>query len=87
MAKFRSKVVEIDAVQYTDATRDEVIAWSGAQGTSIDNDGAEYELMNLRIETLEGLRGEFYPCKPDVFAMKYEPVGSASVRAAEDKQP
>lgn len=22
---------------------------------------------------IKGLRGEFYPCKPDVFAAKYEP--------------
>ena len=44
-------------------------------------------VINIRIKTLEGvmhasvgdyiikgLRGEFYPCKPDVFEQKYELV-------------
>ena len=26
---------------------------------------------------IKGLRGEFYPCKPDVFEKKYEEVESA----------
>ena len=25
---------------------------------------------------IRGVKGEFYPCKPDVFAATYEPVGS-----------
>lgn len=45
-------------------------------------------IVDIRIKTLEGvmhasvgdfiikgLRGEFYPCKPDVFRQKYEFVG------------
>lgn len=87
MAKFKSKVIEIEAMQYTLETRDEVIAWCGAQHKGIDDDGAEIELKNLRIHTLEGVmmvcpgdwiikgtEGEFYPCKPSVFERKYESV-------------
>jgi hypothetical protein len=83
--KFRKKPVVIEAMQYTEETRDAVIAWCGAQHSSVDDDGAEYELLNLRIPTLEGLmtasmgdwiikgvKGEFYPCKPDIFDMTYE---------------
>lgn len=85
MARFRKKPVEIEAMQYTLATRDAVIAWSDATHTAIDDDGAEYELSNLRITTLEGVmraelgdwiirgvKGEFYPCKPDIFELTYE---------------
>lgn len=25
---------------------------------------------------IKGLKGEFYPCKPDVFEMKYEPINN-----------
>lgn len=45
------------------------------------------EVKNLGIKTLEGtmnvqkgdfiirgIKGEFYPCKPDIFAATYEPV-------------
>ena len=27
---------------------------------------------------IKGVKGEFYPCKPDIFAMSYRPVVSAS---------
>ena len=86
MPKYRKKPVVIEAMLYTVETRQEVIAWAQAQHTSIDDDGAEYELRKLRIHTLEGMmtadlgdwiikgvKGEFYPCKPDIFEATYEP--------------
>lgn len=51
-----------------------------------DNDkGSPYVYMvirtlegNMKVSVgdyiVKGLRGEFYPCKPDVFERKYEPV-------------
>ena len=85
--KFRKKPVVIEAMQYTLASRDECIKWAGARGTAIDEDGSEYQLMNIRIPTLEGemqccvgswiikgVNGEFYPCKPDIFKATYEKV-------------
>lgn len=86
-ARYRKKPVEIEAIRYTLENRDEVIAWCGATHTAIGEYGEEYELENLRIETLEGVmradlgdwiikgvQGEFYPCKPDIFAATYEAV-------------
>jgi hypothetical protein len=29
---------------------------------------------NLQDMIIKGTHGEFYPCKPDVFAVKYEPA-------------
>ena len=87
MPRFRKKPVEIEAIQYTRESRNECIAFCGAQHMAIDDDGAEYELKNLRIKTLEGtmmaklddwiikgVKGEFYPCKPDIFEATYETV-------------
>lgn len=87
MGKYRKKPVVIEAMQFTDATRDEVVEWSGARCTAIDDDGALYETANLFIKTLEGemmvrpddwiirgVKGEFYPCKPDIFETTYEPA-------------
>ena len=28
---------------------------------------------------IKGVKGEFYPCKPDIFEMTYEPVGCISL--------
>ncbi len=90
MAKYRKKPVVIDAMQYTEDTRDDVISWCDPIHTAIDEDGCSYELENIRIRTLEGdmradlgdwiikgVKGEFYPCKPDIFAATYDPVDDA----------
>lgn len=86
MPMFRKRPVEIEARLFAnDETRDDLLAWCGARGHAIDDDGAEYETRNIFIKTLEGemmaqpgdwiirgVQGEFYPCKPDIFAETYE---------------
>ena len=85
--KFRKKPVVIEAMHYTEQSRTAVIAWCGAGHTAIDEDGCEYEVEQLRIHTKEGtmaaslgdwiikgVKGEFYPCKPDIFEATYDPA-------------
>ena len=77
--KFRKKPVVIDAVQYTGPNFSEMEAFVGGD--------AEFRNGKLVIATLEGalrasvgdwiikgVKGEFYPCKPDIFAATYERV-------------
>ena len=80
MAKYRKKPVVIEAVLYTgDLT--EVLPFIGPGVWEQDFDG------NLTIPTLEGdhkarpgdwiirgIKGELYPCKPDIFDATYEPA-------------
>lgn len=87
MPKFRKKPVVITAQQFTggadSATR--CIAFAGLPETAytVLDGGPEY----IYVDTLEGLmradvgdwiikgvKGEFYPCKPDIFAATYEEV-------------
>ena len=88
MAKFRKKPVVIEAVQYDGHNYEgEVWPWYKRNGTEHngifhpDKDG------NIKIGTLEGvmlanpadwiirgIKGEVYPCKPDIFAATYEPA-------------
>ena len=79
MAKYRKKPVVIDAVQ-----------WNGRNEIYISKFiGGNLEMGDetLFIQTLEGkmeasvgdyiikgIKGEFYPCKPDVFEKTYEPI-------------
>ena len=85
---FRKKPVVIEAMQVP--SHDDAIAWGKLAGflNAYDADwnvvpGAE----GIEIRTLEGtmrgdigdwiirgFKGEFYPCKPDIFAATYEPV-------------
>jgi hypothetical protein len=83
--RFRKKPVEIEAVQVTDdfsiAT---IFGWMSAHGTNPTVHG-DKRPFGLAIKTLEGtmvaspgdwiirgVQGEFYPCKPDIFAATYE---------------
>lgn len=83
--KFRKKPVVIEAFQYQN-NHDEVFEW--ARNAS-DGNGTHLHFLNgfLYVETLEGtmhvkpndwvicgVKGEFYPCKPDIFEATYEAV-------------
>lgn len=80
MTKYKTKPCEIEAIQWTGKNIIELLDWG--QGKILWND-----VDDLFIDTLEGrmkanindyiikgLRGEFYPCKPDVFEKKYEKI-------------
>lgn len=84
MAKFRKKPVVIDAEQFlpSEGTIPEGVT---SDGNGDPRKDARYSWI---VETLEGplrvsngdwiitgVKGERYPCKPDVFAQTYEPVG------------
>ncbi|KKN07454.1 hypothetical protein LCGC14_1066800 [marine sediment metagenome] len=79
MAKYRKKPVVIEAKQYTrnGLEAEQVAEWCDGQQTN----------TGLIIHTLEGdmmadygdwiikgIKGEFYPCKPDIFDATYEKV-------------
>lgn len=77
--KFRTKPCEIEAVQWTGRNVAGIMRF-------VKNESAIITNGVLIIKTLEGdmvastgdyiirgLRGEYYPCKPDVFQKKYEP--------------
>jgi len=82
MAKFRKKPVVIEAVQYLypGSQASELAAWCGGRVTP---DGVIYiptleGVMSVSINDwiIRGVQGEFYPCKPDIFAATYDPVES-----------
>lgn len=89
MAKFRKKPVVIEAIQLSEGlTGGELAAFFGYDGFSISClEKFRIEYGCVYIKTLEGemradlldwiikgVKGEFYPCKPDIFAATYEAV-------------
>lgn len=89
MPMFRKKPIEVEARLFSDIKSGCEI-WDWADGpvaiASHVSDGGEH-IPILEIETLEGtmiaaigdwvikgVKGEFYPCKPDVFAASYDPA-------------
>lgn len=78
--KFRKKPVVIEAVQWTGDNVDEVLEFVGGELPVVRDE-------KIFISTLEGVmrgdigdwiirgvKGELYPCKPDVFEATYEAV-------------
>lgn len=82
MEKYRKKPVVIDALQFTGGkdSANQVLDFC-------PNSTWHMHIDSISIGTLEGfmsanpgdwiikgVKGEFYPCKPDIFEQTYEPV-------------
>ena len=80
MSKYRKKPVVIEAVQFTGLNFDEIEKFVGGDyGKNEKGEGVIATLEGpLHVSTndwiIKGVKGEFYPCKPDIFAATYEPV-------------
>lgn len=84
--KFRKKPVVIDAVQFTQEMHEgkaewpRGVVWGYVPGD--DRGGAIVETLEGHMKVsvgdwiIKGVAGEFYPCKPDIFARTYERVES-----------
>lgn len=86
MSKFRSKPVVIEAIQWLGlGDNNRIMNWLAQRKANVE--GWLFHDTDITIPTLEGAmrasvgdwiicgtRGEFYPCKPDVFATNYEEV-------------
>lgn len=88
MQKFRKKPVVIEAVQL-DGNTVEIAKWLQEHGAKFlvwthPYDSGQDEVKILTLEgtmiaepgdwIIRGVKGEFYPCKPDIFAATYEPA-------------
>ena len=84
MGKYRKKPVVIEAEQFTDENKNQAfnfVRCNCSPTRDVDDN------PSLTIQTLEGdmvaslgdwiikcVKGEFYPCKPDIFEATYELV-------------
>lgn len=89
MRKYVKKPVVIEAVQWDGGNLDEVMTFCNgdasyelmARGTSelviaILEDGGSMarHVASVGDFIIKGVAGEFYPCKPDIFAATYQEV-------------
>lgn len=92
MPQFRKKPVVIEAVLWdgTDQGWNNIIAMGcipqqGEQNSLYEiiiptlEDGSQHQVTHIASKgdwIIKGVKGEFYPCKPDIFEATYEPVDS-----------
>lgn len=85
--KFRKKPVVIEAQQLTVFNLEELERWckGSIKGLRLPANQRVIDIQTLEGEMraeigdwiIQGVKGEFYPCKPDIFAMTYEAVEAA----------
>lgn len=89
MGTYRKKPVVIEAIQFHGSkdSANHVLAWIGSHSAEARRASMARPEDGILISTLEGemlassgdwiirgVQGEFYPCKPEIFAATYEPA-------------
>ena len=81
IGKFKKKPVVIEAIQFTGENCIEIIHFMGGPWQNLELNDTDWPAIHTLEGTLtaspgdwiiKGVKGEFYPCKPEVFAEKYE---------------
>jgi hypothetical protein len=79
--KYRKKPVVIEAVQFTYPPTEEFkrfINSGGSRTVNIESNFAQIETLEGTMTAdigdyiIKGIKGEFYPCKPDIFEQTYD---------------
>jgi hypothetical protein len=86
--KFRKKPVEIEAFMFAGGSEEPgwPIGWIPTDRYFISEDGESCHISTLEGTItatkgdwiIRGIKGEFYPCKPDIFAATYDPVDDST---------
>lgn len=79
--KYRKKPVVVNAVQITPDNDDEILSFMEETNCPFEMIG-DHEMVIHTLEgdmhlskndwLIQGVQGEFYPCKPDIFEQTYE---------------
>lgn len=85
--KARKKPIEVECIQWTGNNENEIMNFCGRNAYYLCGFTYENNNWELYIKTLEGdmkadpgdyiikgVHGEYYPCKPDIFAETYEVI-------------
>ena len=78
--KYRKKPIVIDAIQWTGTNYSHISAFLGYQPEARSDRALIIHTLECDITPslddwiIRGVKGEFYPCKPDIFAATYEPA-------------
>ena len=78
--KYRKKPVIIEAVQWKNGNFDEIEKFVGGDAEFRKGIGLVVATLEGPLHASEGdwiikgVKGEFYPCKPDIFEVTYEPA-------------
>ena len=80
--KYKTKPCEIEAIRWSGSNFNDIEKFTGDKSKLELVTSGEFVLVIKTLEgcmiadvgdfIIKGLKGEFYPCKPDIFHKKYE---------------
>ncbi len=76
--KYRKKPVVIEAIQWTGFNLAEIVSFVGEDYSVKPNDDLMIKTLQGELHAtandwiIKGVKGEFYPCKPDIFKATYD---------------
>jgi len=80
--KYRKKPVIIEAIQYMGNNKKDIFDFTNKDKINTVSNTYRNQLTIFTLEgnhqvnvgdwVIKGIKGEFYPCKPDIFEMTYE---------------
>lgn len=92
--RFRTKPVEIEAIQFTGDNYSEITKWTSGNFWPVDEEDRHedpdciaevYDILHstwIGVKTgqwiVRGAKGEFYPCDDETFHWKYEEIKTPS---------
>jgi len=82
VAKFKKKPVVIEAIQWTGDNLSEIMTFMNIPVSPLESFSNQIVIDTLEGEMkapvgwwiIKGVKGEFYPCDPEIFKMSYEQV-------------
>lgn len=91
--KYRKKPVVVEAIHYR-GKQDDSLLKSFVDGRCLYRNGETYKWLIATPEgdhqvsdgdyIIKGVKGEFYPCKPDIFEMTYESAENGCFQNGKD---
>ncbi len=82
--RLRKKPVEVDAIPFNGFNKNEIKSFTQGMCYTNLNDPKDPKFMIRTLEgehiaspgdwIIKGVKGEFYPCKPDILVATYDPV-------------
>ena len=89
MKNYIKKQVEIQAVQFTGENIEEIESFVGKKLPTMMGSNVDTQLVIPTLEgdmkvtkgdyIIKGIKGEFYPCKPDIFNDSYDEVSTSLI--------
>lgn len=78
--KFRKKPIIIEAIQFTGDNGEEIQEWTNCAARLLASHTPLIIITTLEGDhqartgdwIIKGVKGEYYPCKPDIFELTYE---------------